>query len=65
MNKTRHLGGTSPDDNHHLLAAERRRGTREPREHPGGDAISDQPLGQGPALPLKLAQGETRVLLAE
>ena len=29
------------------------------------DAISGQPLGQGPILPLTLAKGETRVLIAE
>jgi len=29
------------------------------------DAISGQPLGQGPVLPLKLAKGETRVLIAK
>ena len=38
---------------------------RFPSAQPIRDAISGQPLGQGPVLPLKLAKGETRVLIAE
>ena len=38
---------------------------RFPSAQPIRDAISGQPLGSGPVLPLKLAQGETRVLLAK
>lgn len=38
---------------------------RIPSVQPIRDAISGQPLGQGPVLPLKLAKGETRVLIAE
>ncbi len=38
---------------------------RFPSAQPIRDAITGLPLGQGSVLPLKLAKGETRVLLAE
>ena len=38
---------------------------RFPAARPIRDAISGQPLGQGPVLPITLAKGETRVLIAE